>query len=449
MLDRAVMSALQRRRELYHRTSDMIWEFAEVRYREEKSCRYLCGVMEELGFTVTSDLGGLPTAFLAEWRQGDGPVIGFLGEYDALPGLGQAADATERQPLEEGAPGHGCGHNLLGTAALAAATAMKEVMEGQGLSGTVRFYGCPAEEGGAGKVFLLRAGAFEGLDACFSWHPFDFNSCSYTTLANLRAFFTFKGVSAHAAAAPQLGRSALSAVELMNTGVNYLREHLPPEGRVHAAITDAGGSAANIIQPHAQVLYSIRAPRAAQTREMYRRICKVAEGAALMTETEMTVEIASAYANLLENPVMAELLRRRLEEVLPLELTEEERAYVRGFMAEAADEATPIPGGIEPAGAIPISTDAGDVSWVVPTAALGVACYPRGTALHTWQVTAQGKGSPAKKGMEAAAYTMAAAALDLLREPERLAAAKTAQERARDGEVYQTMQPEDAVPGSF
>jgi len=441
-----LLQLLQVKQEYFYEIADQIWNFAEVRYQEKKSSALQMEVLRELGFDITPGWGGVATSFKAEWRQGDGPVIGFLGEYDALDGLSQQAGCMEKNPVEGMESGHGCGHNLLGVAAMKAAVAMKEYMEAEGLQGTVCYFGCAAEEEGAGKVFMLREGAFDGLDACFSWHPFDFNSSAFTTLAMVRVLFDFKGVSAHAAAAPHKGRSALTAVELMNVGVSFIREHLPPEGRVHYAITNSGGDAANIIQADAQVLYNIRAPRLGQTKEMFRRIVKIAEGAAIMTETEMSMRILSGYANMLENPPLAAAVEKHLAEVMPLELTEEEREFVRAYMP-AIDQEEPMQGEIDGPVALAISTDAGDVSWVVPTAAPAVVCYPRGTALHTWQVTAMGKGGAARKGMNAAAYTMAASALDVLQDPKLLAAAKAALVEARCGEVYETMIPAHVKPG--
>lgn len=456
---------LARNREFFHAVSGQIWDYAETRFREKRSCRLQREAMEAHGFSITASLGGIPTAFMAQWFQGEGgPVIAFLGEYDALPGLSQEEGVPEHRERAPGAPGHGCGHNLLGAAAMAAAAAVKEQMEARGLAGTVRYYGCPGEENGAGKAFLVREGCFDGVDLCFSWHPFDFNSCGYTTLANVRVFFTFKGVSAHAAAAPQLGRSALEAVELLNIGVSFLREHLPQEARVHYAITDAGGDAANIIQANAQVLYAIRAPKTEQVGEILRRIRLVAEGAALMTETQVETRVVSAYADVLPNPPLERLLHRRLAEALPLHLTKEERAEAEAFAATLSPEAVALrraasarQGGqdplveevIEPMGPLSISTDVGDVSWVVPTAALSVACYPMGTASHTWQVTAQGKSPLALKGMDAAAYALAASALDALEDPGVLTAAREAHRAARDGREYHTLIPPEVMPGSF
>ncbi|MCQ2558274.1 MAG: amidohydrolase, partial [Oscillospiraceae bacterium] len=281
--------------ETFEQISDTIWSYAETRYHESKSAKLLCEALEGNGFCVTRPYAGIDTCFLAEYGSGR-PVIGILGEYDALPGLSQVADCPEKKPVEAGGNGHGCGHHLLGTASLEAVCMLKQLMEQNAIQGTIRYYGCPAEEGGAGKGFMVRAGVFSDVDACITWHPMDVNGVMNHTLANMRMLFDFYGKSAHAAAAPFEGRSALDAVELTDIGCNYLREHVIPEARIHYAITDAGGPAANVVQAHAQEVYCIRAPRQDQVEEIFGRVCNCARGAALMTDTRAEIQVVSAYA---------------------------------------------------------------------------------------------------------------------------------------------------------
>ena len=271
----------------YTEMSDTIWAYAEHRFQEYKSAALQQAYLEQQGFRIRANLAGEETAFIAEYGAGK-PVIAFCGEYDALAGLSQQAGVPRREPLPD--QPYGRGHNLLGTGCLAAAAALKARMEAEGLTGTVRYYGCPAEENAGGKAFLVREGYFDDCDIALYWHPFAYNQVVYgSSNANFRVFFTFHGTAAHAASAPHLGRSALDAVELMNVGVNYMREHMIDEARVHYAVTDTGGDAPNVVQRQAQVLYAIRAPELGQVRHLYDRIVKIAQGAALMTET--TVEI--------------------------------------------------------------------------------------------------------------------------------------------------------------
>ena len=277
----------------YMEMSDAIWEYAEHRFQEHKSAAQQQAYLAAQGFRIRADLAGEETAFIAEYGEGK-PALAFCGEYDALAGLSQQAGVPRREPLPEQPYGHGCGHNLLGTGCLAAAAALKACMEREGLPGTIRYYGCPAEENAGGKAFLVRDGLFDDCDIALYWHPFAYNQVVYgSSNANFRVFFTFHGAAAHAASAPHLGRSALDAVELMNVGVNYMREHMIDEARVHYAVTDTGGNAPNVVQRQAQVLYAIRAPELGQVKHLYDRIVKIAQGAALMTET--AVEIGRAH----------------------------------------------------------------------------------------------------------------------------------------------------------
>src|SRR6187401_3112023 len=267
--------------------SDRVWAMPEVCYTEARSAAEHLAELRHQGFRITENVADIPTALIGEWGEG-GPVIAFLGEYDALPGLSQEAGVAEHRPIEAGGHGHGCGHNLLGSAALLAATAVKDWLAANKVPGRVRYYGCPAEEGGAAKTFMVRSGAFDDADIAITWHPNSFWEVSVTpSLANTRADFIFAGRASHAAASPHLGRSALDAVELMNVGVNYMREHMPSDARVHYAILDAGGIAPNVVQARARVRYLVRAVQLPEMLKLVERVKRIAEGAALMTETSV------------------------------------------------------------------------------------------------------------------------------------------------------------------
>ena len=288
----------------YNEFADEIWGYAETAFREHKSMEAQIRLLEEEGFKVTRNVGDVETAFCGEWGSGK-PVIAFLGEFDALAGLSQKAGVCQKDPEVPGANGHGCGHNLLGVASIAAAAALKKVMAEQGLKGTVRYYGCPGEEGGSGKAFMAREGVFDDVDAALTWHP---ANCCYTagdsSLANSQIYYRFRGVSSHAAAAPHLGRSALDAVELMNIGVQFLREHVIQEARMHYAITDAGGVSPNVVQPYAEVLYLLRAPKSGQVKDIVERVDRIAQGAALMTDTVMEKDFVKSCANIVNNETL-------------------------------------------------------------------------------------------------------------------------------------------------
>ena len=260
MDSREIWEIIQAEKYDFEKISDRIWDYAEIRYKEYQSSQLQCRVLKEHGFAVTEALGGIATAFMGQYGE-EGPVLGFLGEFDALPELSQEAGCTQKKPVEGKTCGHGCGHHLLGTGSLEAACAIKELISRGKIHGTVRYYGCPAEEGGAGKGFLVRAGVFKDVDICLTWHPSDVNGVMNHTLANMRLFFDFYGKSAHAGAAPHMGRSALDALELTNVGCNYLREHIIPEARIHYAVTDTGGTAPNVVQAFAQEIYCLRAPQ--------------------------------------------------------------------------------------------------------------------------------------------------------------------------------------------
>ena len=349
-----ISEKIEDKKEYYAKISDKIWEYAEPRFQEYKSSELLQQTLKKEGFSIKSNLAGEETAFIAEYGSGK-PVIGFLGEFDALPGLSQKADTTERIPEEktsdskyESVPerekkqnpdsghtdncGHGCGHQLIGTGTLASVIALKDFMKEHNLKGTIRYYGCPAEENAGGKAFLVRDGYFDDCDLALCWHPEQGRRACYgSTKANFRVFFTFHGTPAHASMCPELGRSALDAVELMDVGVNYMREHMIDEARIHYAITDTGGDAPNVVQSRAQVLYAIRAPKITQVKELYNRVCNIAKGAALMTETTVEIRQVAAYSNLISSKILADHMNTYLEKLGPIPYTEQEYAYAQKF----------------------------------------------------------------------------------------------------------------------
>ncbi|MGY2050337.1 M20 family metallopeptidase [Methylobacterium sp. JK268] len=443
--------------------SDRVWGTPEVCYTEERSAAAHAEELRHQGFRVTEGVAGIPTALVGEAGE-DGPVIAFLGEYDALPGLSQEAGVAEHRPIETGGHGHGCGHNLLGSAALLAATALKDWLAETGQHARVRYYGCPAEEGGAAKAFMVREGAFADADAAITWHPASFwEVAPPLALANTRADFVFTGRASHAAAAPHLGRSALDAVELMNVGVNYMREHMPSDARVHYALLDTGGIAPNVVQAHARVRYSIRARDLPGMRELVDRVRRIAEGAALMTETRMEMRVVSAVSDLVGNTPLEETLHAVMEDLGPPPFDEEDRAFARAIRA------TLTPGdiaavwraiGLKPTDApladflVPLdarrnpaigSTDVGDVSWVVPTVQAHAPTVAIGTPFHTWQVVAQGKSPAAHKAMVQVAKAMAATGAALVMNPGLIDAAK-ADLADRTGEGYVSPLPPEVAP---
>ena len=472
---RAEIGALvQDRKQAYTAMSDRIWGFAEPRFQEYDSSRLQQEYLKARGFSIRADLAGEETAFIAEYGSGK-PVLAFLGEFDALSSLEQEADSTERRPVPGKTNGHGCGHHLLGTAAVAAADALKTYMESHGLLGTIRYYGCPAEENAGGKAYLVRDGFFNDCDAAITWHPSTTNKTMMADkyLSNFRVFFTFHGISSHAAGAPELGRSALDAVEIMDIGVNYMREHMIDEARVHGAITNPGGIAPNVIPSEAQILYAIRAPKVTQVKKLYERMCDIARGAALITGTTVDIKQVAAYSNVIENDTLEDIMYENMCHFVPIGYTEEELAYARKFQEVITDldkeglkdlisilsgrdkekkrqmEESPMldfvlerhvsfgGGG---------STDVGDVSWVVPTGKVDINCYAAGTALHSWQAVAQGKAPAAHKGMLTAAKIMACTGAELLEKPELLERIKEDWLEKLDGETYPDPLPKDVKP---
>jgi len=445
--------------------SDRIWGMPELCYTETRSCAEHVAMLDAEGFRVTTSVADIPTAVIGEAGDG-GPVIAILGEYDALPGLSQQAGVAEPRPMEGSSNGHGCGHNLLGSAAMLAATAIKDYLAANGLKGRVRYYGCPAEEGGAAKGFMVRSGAFKDVDIAISWHPASFSGVNKAeSLANTRIDFTFTGRASHAAAAPHLGRSALDAVELMNVGVNYMREHMPDGARIHYAMLDGGGVAPNVVQARAKVRYLIRAADLTQLTPLVTRVRKVADGAALMTETTVETRVVSAVSNLLGNTPLEKLMHDNFNRLGAPDFDDSDKALAAKFQATLSKDDIASahrrhglkvePGKVLCDKIVPLevsgsggvgSTDVGDVSWVVPTVQARGATCAIGTPFHSWQLTGQGKTPYAHKGLVHVAKIMAGTAVDALNDPHIIASAK-ADLRERTSEApYVCPLPADVKP---
>lgn len=426
----------------YYTLSDKIWNNPELNYAEFFAASEHTHALTSEGFTVKEGLADIPTAIVGEAGDG-GPLIAILGEYDALPSLSQAAGVAEESPIVAGGSGHGCGHNMLGSASLLAAVAVKDWLAETGLPGRVRYYGCPAEEGGSSKSFLVRAGAFDDVDVVITWHPAPFTGvCPPVSLACVELDFTFNGRAAHAATSPHLGRSALDAVELMNVGVNYLREHMPSSARVHYAIIDGGGFAPNVVQPRATVRHLVRAENLGDMWSLVERVKKIADGAALMTETRVEVKQLSGEANLVGNAALEKAMHLNLEELGGPGFDDADLHFARQIQqtltaedihSSYADYGLPVASELlseqvyrlhncraETMG----STDVGTVSWVAPTVQCLAACYAVGTQYHSWQLVAQGKSPAAHKGLSHAAKAMAGLAADVLSDPDLLSEAK-------------------------
>ena len=434
------------------RVSDGIWDHAELPFCEYASMELLSGALEAEGFTVVRGVGKLPTAFRATYGSGH-PAMGILAEYDALSGLNQAANVTE--PIRIAGPdtGHGCGHNLFAGGSFAAALAVKAYIEKTGV-GSVTLFGCPAEEGGSGKVFMAREGVFDGIDAVVSWHPEKMYMVrTRPALANTKVSYSFTGIAAHAGGSPHKGRSALDAVELMNVGCNYLREHMEPSCRIHYAITDSGGVSPNVVQSHAQVLYMIRATDPKSVQELKARVDRVAQGAAMMTDTQVSITVRASCSNLIMIPTLQQTVYEVMQEIpLPVP-TEEDLAFGRALQATMslspeelaqpvyADRVLP-PAPPKPHGG---STDTSDVSWNCPTVQIHIGNWCTGTPGHSWQAVAQGKSHYAHESMLYAGKAVAGTIIRLMEEPERLARAK-AEHRERTPGGYISPIPADLMP---
>ena len=456
-----------------------IWDYAETAFEEFKSAELLEKVLRENGFQVEEGVGKIKTAFCATYGTGK-PVIGILAEFDALSGLSQKAHSAVREPVVENGNGHGCGHNLFAGGSVGAALAVKAYLESNKRPGTVKLFGCPGEEGGSGKAFMAREGVFKGLDIALAWHPQGVNAIfDINFLANYQILYKFKGVAAHAAAAPQMGRSALDAVELMDVGVNYLREHIIPEARVHYAITNSGGFSPNVVQPEASVLYLIRAPKTSQVEEIYQRVNKIAQGAALMTETSVEIQFIKACANVVPNKSLSKAMFDNLKSLKLPEYTPEEIGFANEIAKTVPQSKTREEDLLHRVGTLPpedfrccvqqlkgkslcdivipfyednpsaqmtMSSDVGDVSWNVPTAQVVTTCYAMGTPEHSWQLVSQDRTSIGYKGMMLAAKTIAGTAVDALENPALIEKAKKEFHERLEGETYRCSIPKDVFP---
>ena len=404
-----------------------IWDLAELGYLENQSSKLLSDELEANGFAIQKGVAGIPTSFIAEYNNG-GPVIGILGEFDALPGLAQTNSPFKEVADNNTGAGHACGHHLFGAASAWAAVTIKEWIELNNIKGTIRFYGTPAEEGGSGKVYMVRAGLFEDVDVVLHWHPDDENSAnSRTSNSNKSGKFKFKGISAHAAGAPELGRSALDGVEGMNHMVNMMREHIPQESRIHYVITK-GGLAPNVVPDDAEVYYYIRHPEMKVVDELFERVVKIAEGAAMGTETSMTYEVMHGNYSLLPNDTIQKIVHNNLSKLGGIKYSESENKYAKeiyqtlikpGFEIGSQENVLPFKTTHSYG-----STDVGDVSWVVPTAGLRTATWVPGTAAHSWQAVSTGGTSIGLKGAELAAQTMANSIKEIFENPDKIVEAK-------------------------
>ena len=446
--DNGVLAHVAAHAERFGQVSRAIWESPELGFHETRSSALLEQALRENGFEVRAGVAGMPTAFTASYGSGS-PVIVLLGEFDALPGLSQT-DRPEKSAVTPGAPGHACGHNLLGSASALAAVAIKEEMQARGLKGTIRYYGTPAEEGGGGKIYMIHAGLFRDVDAVLTWHPGDANKVDLSSsLATNGGIFRFYGVASHAAAAPERGRSALDGAMIMLNAIEFLREHVPQETRIHYVITN-GGSAANIVPAYAEVSLMARHPDANELEAIWSRIMKCAQAGALASETRMEFTQGTNYANVVPNDVLAEVLGRAMRKAGGYEYTPEEKQFAEQLektLGTAVKRPGPEQLDISKAeGSGSASTDVGDVSWVVPTASFLAATFAPGVGAHTWQAAACAGSSIGRKGMVVAARTLALAAVDLFENPAEVEAAKQAFQKRLAGRAWTTHIPKDAKP---
>ena len=460
-----IWSMVETKREAFIGLADRIFDMPEIAYTETRSCAEHTQMLRAEGFRIKENAAGIPTAVIGEAGQG-GPVIAILGEYDALPGLSQQPGLAEPKMVDTSGFGHGCGHNLLGSAAMLAATAIKDWIEAEGIEARVRYYGCPAEEGGAAKTYMVREGLFDDVDLAITWHPASFNGVDDAhSLANTRIDFTFTGKAAHAASAPELGRSALDAVELMNIGVNYMREHMPDDARVHYAYLDAGGIAPNVVPAKATVRHLVRSRNLAGLADLVARVHAISEGAALMSGVRVESKVFSAVSNLLGNRPLEEAMQAEFDALGPVPFDANDEKFAAEIRATLTNDdiadtfrllnmkpdyemalcdfVAPLDrlfvGGIG-------STDVGDVSWAVPTVQANVATCAMGTPFHTWQLTAQGKEPFAHKGMIHAAKVMAATARAMILSNELRASAKKAHAEHLATFPYECPIPTDVHP---
>ncbi|MDU2115954.1 MAG: amidohydrolase [Peptoniphilus lacydonensis] len=449
-----------------------IWGYAEIKWKEYKSVEAQKEILKKYGFKINENLAGLPTAFSAEYGNSNGITIGFLGEFDALSGLSQVEDLTERKEKVKGACGHGCGHHLLGAASIGATLKLKDYINEKNLKARVIYFGTPAEEGGSGKAFMAKAGCFDNLDIAITWHPFNGNAVFTGSLqANKQVYVKFRGKGAHAAGAPHLGRSALDGLELVNIGVQFLREHMQGFERIHYSIIDPGSASPNVVQPYAEGIYLLRSKDTEHVNRLYDRFEKIVKGAALMTETDSEIIFDKACSNIIPNSVIEEELYKAFLEEGPIEFTDEEIEYAKkfretfpvdniesettiGFAEDKNSELNYLKENVlydkildykHSNNIMMGSSDVGDCSNVVPTAQIVTACFSIGTAGHSWQEVAQGKSSIAMKGMLKASDVMANAAKRFIENPELIKKAHEEFIEAR-GEKFISPIPDDTKP---
>ncbi|MBQ7486283.1 MAG: amidohydrolase [Clostridia bacterium] len=448
-----------------------VWAHPEPGFREVESSRAHIDFLRKAGFEIEENVAGTRTGYVAMWGSGS-PVLAFLGEFDALYGLEQQADVAEPAPIPGQNMGQGCGHHLLGVGAIAGALLLRDFMQERGLGGTIRVYGCPAEESGSGKAYMARDGLFADCDAALTWHPSNFNMVSTgSSQSCIQCYFRFTGIPAHAAGAPHLGRSALDAVELMNVGVNYLREHMEDSDRVHYAISNPGGASPNVVQAFAESRYLVRSTTNPKCQKLYERVKRIAEGAALMTETRLEVVFDEGLSNTVPNFVLEGVLDQAFREAGVPVYTADERAYAARFKATTPveDQLSDLPRAALDTGKLSQnvreselcdyyvetmrsdvcemgSTDVGDVSWVTPTCTANLNCYAYGAGSHSWQWVAQGKSDIAMKGMLKAGEVLALTGLKLLESPELLSQARQELERRLGGEPYRCLIPDEIAP---
>lgn len=449
-----IISEIDKHAAEYKKVSRDIWGYAELGFNETRSTTELQELLKKNGFTIEAGVSDMPTAFVATFTSGSGgPTLGLLAEFDALPGLSQDSAFTKK-PIVEGAGGHACGHNLFGTATSAAAITLKEWLIKNKKAGTIKLYGTPAEEGGSAKVYMVRDGLFNGVDAVLHWHPSSTNDASPSSCLSIKqTMFRFYGRSSHAAAAPDAGRSALDGVESMNFMVNMMREHVPQDARIHYVISK-GGLAANVVPDFAEVEYMVRHPDARVVEEIWNRIVKAAEGAAAGTETSMKYEVVSGSYNLVPNEALARVMYNNLVTVGGVNYTPQEAAFAKEIqksLTKAPDiTQAAVVQPFKTGGFFPASTDVGDITWVVPTVGLGTATWVPGAPAHSWQAVATGGMSIGQKGMLNAAKTIALTGADLFNNPALLQKAKDElTQRLGPGFTYKSMIGDRKPPLDF
>ena len=452
MLYEKYLGVIDEKKAVIEKIADDIWDSPETSFTEFRAAALLTERLRTEGFTVVEGVAGIPTAFTATYGEGH-PHLGILAEYDGLSGMSQEACVAEPRPIEGKENNHSCGHHLFAAGSFGAALAVKAFIEERG-SGRVTLFGCPAEEGGGGKVFMARDGVFNDVDAVVSWHPESMYMVrTRPALANVKVVYSFEGTAAHAGANPHHGRSALDALELMNVGVNFLREHMPLSARVHYAILDAGGTAPNMVQSHASVLYMIRDVDAESVRQLHERVNNIARGAALMTDTKVSFHVTCAYSNLITIPTLQAVANEAMNDIPVPVATEEELEFGKALQATmtltAQQKAKPIYADRVLPPAPPVahggSTDTADVSWNTPTVQMHIATFVVGTPGHSWQSEAQGKSTYAKKSTLYAAKAVAGTIMRLFDSPERLAAAR-AEHTEKIGDGYICGIPEGTNP---